>query len=99
MMTEEQIKQVLSRYLRGQWPTEAEIAAAPRLENWRTIVVRSVVTNGYEILLAGNCIGHPNLGDDQISTSPIVWLDRERRLAHTMSRLYSLGDPATEASR
>lgn len=96
MMDEKQIKKVLGAYLRGEWPREAAIVAAPRLSSWSIVVVKSRVPDEYQMRLTGTATGHPDLPDGSITTSPVIWIDRESRLAHTMSRLYALEDEASE---
>ena len=87
MMNEVQIAEVFGCYLRGEWPNEAEIATAPRISNWLVVVSRS---KPYEMHLSGECVGHPDIPDGTISTSPLIWIDKMRRLAQTSSRLYVL---------
>lgn len=95
MLSKEQIDAVFSRYLRGEWPTDEEVAKAPRISNWRVVVLGSV----HEMRLQGTVTGHPGLPDGDATTSPLIWIDKTRRLAYTLSRLYSLGDPTPEPSR
>src|SRR3546814_3225616 len=82
-------KAALALIRRGELPTAAELAAAPRLDFW------SVVTDGRFIGLAGVVTGHPNLHHgDYIRTSNLLWIAEDRTAARTVSRFYRLGAPA-----
>src|SRR3546814_13275499 len=81
-------KAALARIRRGELPTAAELAAAPRLDFW------SVVTDGRFIGLAGVVTGHPNLHHgDYIRTSNLPWIAEDRQAARTVTRLYRTRAP------
>lgn len=83
--------------LRGGWlPSKHDLAAAPRLAQWRSVeIFGSRLT-----ALFGRCEGHPVLGSRPIMTWPLVAFDGESHLwARTVSRFYSLGRPTTRNVR
>lgn len=66
-----------------------------RIENWS--VVSSVVFDAYRDLvpgerLTGNVLGHANLRNGLIYTSPILNVDRANGLVETHNTLYELGE-------
>lgn len=73
-------------------PSEADLAAAPRLDLWRPLLSPSGVP-----ILGGHVTGHPLLGETTITTSPLIALDADVGWARTLSRWYALGTPAARA--
>lgn len=83
---------VIARLAAGEGPTADEIAAAPLLETWCP-----QTGEGGRPVLFGEVTGHPRLMDGaMITTSPLLWLDEDRRLARTVSRWYRLGTALAE---
>lgn len=77
----------MDNYAAGIVPTEADLAACPKLDGWREVYVP-------EPALVGRAIGHPRLRAGRLAlTSGVVHTDR-RTYARTMSTLYRLGEPA-----
>lgn len=76
------------RLKRGEVPTDAELANAPLLSGW-------VLGQEYGAFyrLGGYVSGHPLLPDGWCWTSPVLFLEPDRRWARTVSRLYRLSDP------
>ena len=82
----------MERLAVGEGPTVAEIESAPLLDAWCPQPGESG-----RLVLFGRVTGHPRLMDgDLITTSPLLWLDEDRRLARTVSRWYRLGTSLTE---
>jgi hypothetical protein len=79
----------LTRIREDAAPTPVELAAAPRLENWKI-----ALDLGGPVLI-GKVMGHPILGGRTIFISP-VWAVDPNALAwaRTLSRWYALGPPA-----
>ena len=73
------------RYEAGEVPSARELADAPVLSQWFVQTARDGV-----LLLAGDCIGHPRLGSQWITTSPLIYIAKDRTWARTRSRLYRL---------
>lgn len=68
----------------GHWPSDEELAAAPRLDMWR------VVGTGATSVLVGDVRGHPRIGSRRgITTSRLMLLGVG--CARTESRWYQLG--------
>jgi len=90
-------------YLKGGGPSPSELACAPLLESWRAVVIRpqrESVPLQPTMILAGCVTGHPFLSDAAtICTSPLIWLDRNRKWARSHNRVYRLGDPLGGKSR
>jgi hypothetical protein len=76
------------RIQHGELPTAADLAMAPRLEGWAI----EEVSPGL-FLLVGVVSGHPRVADGWCSTSVLLVLDKHRKYARTVSRLYKLGKP------
>ncbi len=97
-----QRKRVVESYLKGEAPPPAELACAPRLQNWRADVVRARTDDDrlrLLMVLTGRVSGHPHLADGSfIHTSEVVWLDRNRNWARSWNRLYRLGAPAGDGT-
>lgn len=93
---EKEVDAALKAHLRGEWPSEAEMVAAPRLSEWKVVIIQNLFQVRL-MILKGVVEGHPRLGSgEQISTSPLLWIDKDRRVARTMSRVYALGNPADD---
>lgn len=67
-------------------PSAFELHAAPELDLW----IPQVNIIG-ELVLEGEVKAHPILGNDAITTSPLIALDPDRKWARTVSRWYRLG--------
>lgn len=78
--------EALKRLEGGEMPTPEELSAAPQLDYW-------CFTDSLPWPeLTGIVAGHPILPDgDQIVTSPLLWLSKDRTWARTVSRFYRLG--------
>lgn len=69
-------------------PTVADLAKATQLELWLP------ARNRYgALVLWGQVVDHPELGTDDITTSPLVSLNSPRLMARSCSRWYHLGLP------
>lgn len=66
-------------------PTEADLANAPVLDRWRI-----VMSGPHVLVLWGSVSGHPELGSDLVTTTPLIALNRSRGWARTKSRWYRL---------
>ncbi|WP_284421112.1 MULTISPECIES: DUF6634 family protein [unclassified Bradyrhizobium] len=77
-------------YLAGDQPHEFDLAAAPVLDNWEAVV--SVGLDGTRsIVICGDVAGHPHKRDgERVTTSPVVWIDRNNGWCRTRNRLYRL---------
>jgi hypothetical protein len=80
------------RLKRGHLPTDAEMAAAPRLCAW----VIQPFENGLVSKMLGIVENHPSVPDGVCVTSALLAIDPDRRWARTVSRLYRLG-PSLES--
>lgn len=69
-------------------PTEADLTDAPVIDHWRPL--RS---GSHTIVLWGNVSGHPLLGRDTTTTSPLLAIDVQAGWARTKSRWYVLARP------
>lgn len=77
----------LRRLGEGWRPSEIDLQDAVGLEHWLPGVDP---VNDLPILM-GQSIGHPILGDQSITTSPVLWISEDRTIARTLSRWYRLG--------
>lgn len=77
----------LRRLGEGWRPSEADLEGAVGLEDWLPAVDP---VNNLPILM-GESIGHPILGNQFITTSPVLWISEDRTIARTLSRWYHLG--------
>jgi len=68
----------------GQGPSQAELDAAPVLQDWYLELEVGLV-------LVGRVEGHPVLGSRWIRTSLLYHFDKLRSFARTLSRYYRLG--------
>jgi hypothetical protein len=77
-------------YMKGEEPPPLELACAPLLEGWRAIVVQLKPEHGQlpmALVLRGRVTGHPRHSNARtIHTSQLIWLDRNRKWAHTWNR-------------
>ncbi|MCC8961637.1 hypothetical protein H8A95_04700 [Bradyrhizobium sp. Pear76] len=90
---EKRLRDDFKALLRGEPPSPKELANAPLIEDWSPAITGA--PNGRQMTLVGVVSGHPTLTDERrIETSPVVWIDRHRRWARTMSRFYLLGKQA-----
>lgn len=82
-----EIKRALAALEAGEaGPSPDDLAAAPLLNDWQAILMRS------SCCLAGEVAGHPQL-HGWITTSALIVLDPGLTWARTMSRFYRLGSP------
>lgn len=72
-------------------PTKADLSNAPLIDHWRAL--RS---GSRTVVLWGNVSGHPLLGNDSTTTSPLLAIDVQAGWARTKSRWYVLGRPFAE---
>jgi hypothetical protein len=70
----------------GLNPSDAEIAAAPFIDNWS---IETFALLGERVV--GICVGHPLIPDGWINTSNPVHADLDRGWLKTRSRIYRLG--------
>jgi len=94
-------KREVECYLRGEAPPPAELARAPRLQDWRAVIVPGGSDGRLRplMVLVGRVSGHPHIADGRrIHTSELIWLDRYRRWARSWNRLYRLGAPASDGT-
>lgn len=77
----------LLRLKQGWRPDSFDLANAVGLENWLPAIDPETKLP----VLIGNAIGHPRLRDGLITTSPLLWLSEDRKIARTLSRWYKLG--------
>lgn len=66
-------------------PAEADLANAPVLDHWRPLM-----SGPHVLVLWGSVSGHPELGSDLITTTPLIALNTSRGWARTKSRWYRL---------
>lgn len=66
-----------------------DLGAAPVLTGYVPVKVPTG-----RIFMFGDATDHPLLGDTLISTSDLVWLDNDARIARTVSRFYKLEEKA-----
>lgn len=79
----------LDRIRRGQSPTARELAHAIRLDEW-TVQVR----RGPAVLI-GRATGNPRFvgSEQQVFTTPVLWIAEDLRAARTVNHFYQLGTP------
>lgn len=90
------LNESFNAYLRGEMPAGIVLATAPRLSDWKIVVGRCPFSRVFEMSLVGRVTGHPRLPDGPVTTSAILWIDKHRCVARTMSRIYILDRPADE---
>lgn len=88
-------------YFKGYEPRSIELARAPLLEKWHVnLVCERTETSSFLPLknamsLTGQVTAHPERADGElITTTRLVWLDRNGKWARTWNRTYRLGDRA-----
>jgi hypothetical protein len=95
-----QLQREFESYLKGERPLPIELENAPLLQNWRAAVMH--FTHGADpvrmiLVLVGSVAGHPQHADSRtIRTSPLIWLDRDRKWVRTWNRVYRLGERASD---
>ena len=67
-------------------PSEPDLATAPVLSDWKA----AISPDGY-VMLWGEVVNHPLLGNASIHTSQLIAIDPEAGWARTASRWYRLG--------
>ncbi len=75
--------------LRSGWRPDPDIEAVP-LDSWFPITHRELGLPA----LAGHA-DHPRLGSQLITTSPVLWISEDWKLARCLSRWYRLGEPGS----
>ncbi len=78
----------LERLRSGTGPTDAEIAAAPLIEDWHAVLTPT------GLRLTGFVSGHPRLGNRSTVISQLWAADASGRWVRTLSRFYRLGRAA-----
>ncbi len=79
------------RRLEAGWrPTEVDLEEAVGLDDW----LQGIDCETKQHVLIGQSVGHPILGDRLITTSPVLWISQDRKIARTLSRWYRLRKPA-----
>lgn len=73
--------------LRSGWRPDETIEAVP-LDHWYPIVHRSL-----DLPALAGWADHPRLGQTEITTSPVLWIDERRTVARCLSRWYRLWEP------
>lgn len=73
--------------LRSRWRPDATIDAVP-LDGWYPISHRAL-----DLPALAGWADHPRLGQDLITTSPVLWIDEARTIARCLSRWYRLAEP------
>ncbi len=72
--------------LRSGWRPDATIEAVP-LDRWFPVMHRSL-----DLPALAGWADHPRLGQQLITTSPVLWIDDGRTIARCLSRWYRLGE-------
>lgn len=86
---EQAVRAAFQGYLRGEQPQEVELVRAPKLDVWEAAV--RTKDGAKTLVLKGEVAGHPSYRDgERVTTSPVIWLDRQCRWARTIGRLYKL---------
>jgi hypothetical protein len=75
----------LSLLKTGWRPSEADLHDAVPLWNWWPLVHRAL-----KLPALGGYAEHPTLGNDVITTSPVLWIDPSQTIARCLSRWYRL---------
>jgi hypothetical protein len=96
MAGDKSLNDAFNAYLRGEMPSGIEMATAPRISDWKAVADRCPYSRVFEMKLVGQVTGHPELPDGPITTSAILWIDKHRCVARTMSRVYLLDQEAGE---
>jgi hypothetical protein len=77
----------LERIAAGAAPTAAELADAPVMFDWRSVLSPA------GLRLFGRVTGHPRLGDTDAMTSQLWAAGDDGTWIRTLSRFYNLGNP------
>jgi hypothetical protein len=77
----------LERIAAGTAPTAAELAAAPVMFDWRSVLSPA------GLRLFGRVTGHPRLGNTDAMTSQVWAAGGDGTWIRTLSRFYKLGEP------
>lgn len=77
----------LERLQAGWYPSQEDLADAVGLEDWS--ILGDPGSRGQ--ILCGTSINHPALGSRPITTSNLLWISDDQRIARTLSRWYRLG--------
>jgi hypothetical protein len=77
----------LERIRTGDGPTEAELASAPIIVGWHSVLTP------VGLRLIGSVAGHPRLGNTEATTSQLWAADADGTWIRALSRFYRLGAP------
>lgn len=77
----------IARIREGSGPLAGELAAAPKIDRWRTVVTSQGVH------LIGRMKGHPRIGDGPGMTTGLWVADPSGSWVRTLSRFYVLERP------
>jgi hypothetical protein len=80
----------LKRLASGWRPDATMLAEAPVIEDWYA----DHYPGTRNVCLVGKVTGHPVLGDQIVTTSPVVAIDPQYQWARSHSRFYRLGKRA-----
>jgi hypothetical protein len=83
----------LERIAAGTAPTAAELADAPVMFDWRSVL------SPVGLRLFGRVTGHPRLGDTDAMTSQLWAAGDDGTWIRTLSRFYKLGNPFRDDNR
>jgi hypothetical protein len=88
---ENEVQDALAKLFAGREPSEAALARCPRLEDWRLTVGRD--GRDYRVV---HIHGRPDSDRFRVKGSDgggwkLLWMDRKRRFALTIYRLWVLG--------
>jgi len=86
----EQLKIGLQRIRSGDLPCGAELEGLPLLDHW------AISIEGPVRRLVGVVSNHPRLQDGWITTSPLIFISDDKKLARTVSRFYRLATPLVD---
>lgn len=73
--------------LKSGWRPGSNVEAVP-LDNWFPVVHR-----GLDLPALAGEAEHPRIGNTLITTSPLLWISDDLRIARCLSRWYRLGQP------
>ena len=80
----------LQRLAAGWTPDDATLSNAPFIDQWYA----DFYPGSRNICLVGAVTGHPRLGDQVVTTSPVIAIDPQYRWVRTHGRFYRLGNRA-----
>jgi hypothetical protein len=81
----------LSRYARGETPSESELRSAPLIDQWRPVIDVTAIR------FAGRISDHPLVFGPDGFTSRIYAIDPGGRWVRTYTRLWRTGAPVIDA--